>query len=193
MTILFKMISSIMVSLFFVSCVTSGNNKKISDKESDVWQIHDFRIVKVRLQAPKDINWSETAIYGDPLLEFELLPVKPPIGIIDDTYYRIKITITRTTKEVLQNKRNKIFISDLFKRGKAQAYLWAYEIHPQTERYDDQDYSYYRKDVVSDDEHILSAHVEVLNLKRISNEERIQEDIIVRRILDSIELLPDRL
>ena len=154
-----------------------------------MWQTYDFKIVKVRLQAPKDIKWSETAVHGYPRLYFELRPVKPPIGIIDDTYYRIKITIMRTTKEVLQDEIN----SGLYKRSNESVrkfILWESEIHQQTERRDYDDYSYYRRDVILGDEHILSAHAELLNLKRIGKEEKIQEDIMVRRILDSIEPSP---
>jgi hypothetical protein len=180
--------SSIFIILFsalFFSCVISKNNHKITEKE-ELWQVYDFNNTRITLQAPKGIRWTESFYENDPSLYIELSPVKPPKGIIDDTFYRVKIVVKRTTEKALEMEKERFFRSNLYKNsddlGKKK-WLWKFEIHKKIDWISDGKYQYYRKDVPLSKSSLLSAHAEVLYVDE-------KDEILVTNILNSIEPLP---
>ena len=185
----------IMLSIFFVfilliSCIALKNTHMIKERE-EIWLSYRFENVGVRLQAPDDIHWTERLYGEDPSLYIEFAPVLPPKGVLDDTYYLVKITITRTSKKRLYEKREEYTTSGLYKRSSSmqrKRWLWGLDIHPEIEQFNHEKFSYYRKDLLIDEDEILSAKVELTNLGP-NSERREQYDRTITRILDSIEAL----
>ena len=177
------------INIFF-SCVALENTHMIKERE-EIWRSYKFENVGVKLQAPDDIQWTERLYGEDPSLYIEFAPVVPPKGVLDDTYYLVKITITRITKKRLYEKSEEYTTSGLYERSSSiqrKRWLWGLDIHPKIEQFSSGDFSYYRKDLLIDEDEILSAKIELTN-SGLNLERREQYDKTIIRILDSIEAL----
>ena len=171
--------------ILFTSCASAQENREAS------WRKYDFEWVKLRIKGPEKLYHSESK-YDVPKVFMQLFPLKRPKFVIDDTIYRVKITIRRINQGILEQEKYRFQKSNLYKQSndkKRNSFLWHFEMHEQFNCRDDGQYSYCRKDVTVENDELLSGEVEILNAGWKGQEERGQALKTVEIIMNSINSL----
>ncbi len=154
----------------------------------DQWRIREFVRTGVRVDLPTEGVDTDDG-YGDssPGVSIAFHAIPPPPGVLDDAKFLVEVLIARIPLTEL-SPENRDYQTNGLKEEDKRYWYWRFELHPETSRFDEGRYSYYRRDVKLNDKEILHAHAEVMNAPIPGGMDK--DHAAVRRILDSIKPLP---
>ena len=162
-------------------------------KKYEHWKTCEFKYIGLRVDIPTEARTSPSA-KRKPDLSITFHYIYHPFWVPLDPIVFVEIYIERIPLKKLEEELESTKRSNLFKNSseeKNKYWFWRFTFQEKTSRWDEPgQYSYYRRDIKINDTEILHAYAEVLNTGFEGN---IRADhAAVRRILDSIEPLPEQ-
>jgi hypothetical protein len=188
---------TVMFSIGMTACVSVGDNRytPLSDADYGNWEIRNFPKAGFKVESPRLITLQDQyleAMGESDSAYFSVDPILPPRGMIADHYPRVQFTVSVMTKERFEQNFERYRRSGLYQRGDAQSrdrWYRRYSVHNELHIIESNGFRYYRKDILRDDGSYLSFLVEYI--KEYGRPQRLmdRDDEMIRRILESVELI----
>ncbi len=151
------------------------------------WEVRTFQAEGLRLQIPAGSKVAHNPAFG---VHVELHPLAPPWFRLKDTQYFVTVQAERKEGQLLQEDRESL-MRDVQRTEENEFQFWSAAEHPVVAARRGDHYSHYRYDVKCAGGDVVWLNAEVRHpVVNGSPKFQLEDDAIVRRILNSAQCLP---